>query len=379
MTDLTIFYNTTGFAYFELSNIIMILISLVILYIGFQKRSESIALIPIGFGMLFANIPGISNVMQDIYSDFSILNYFNAGLTSGIYPALILLGIGAMTDFSSIIANPKMLVIGFAVQIAIFTTFVCALLFGFSSYDSAAIGMLSSVNIPVAIFLTLKMSPDLVIMIGITIYLLNALIPILQPPIIKLLTTPKERVIQMEPLRVVSQREKMIYPIMGFIVSSLIAPGCAIMLGMFFLGNLLRECGMVKQLVITARTTMLDICTILIGLCLGGMASGVVVLNKESLFVLLLGIVAFMIATASGIISAKFMNFFITKKINPILGAAGISAIPNSSKLVDEIGQANNTDLKEHSMAPGVAGVIGSTVVAGVIMGLMGGYLIITM
>ena len=372
MIDFTIFYNSTGLSYFDSSHIIMIIIALIIMYIGIQKRYDALTLIPISFGMLFANIPGVDQMFQSINYEGTILNIFKQGLTNGIYPALIFIGIGAMTDFTSLIANPKLMFIGFAAQIGIFTAFMGALLLGFTIYDSATISVLGSGNAPVILFLTSQLNMQLMAIIGLTIYLLIAFVPIFQPPIIKLMTTPKERAIQMKEPRMVSQKERMVYPIIGFIITSLIAPAGAIFLGMFFLGNLLRECSIVKQLATTFRTVMIDICTILIGLCIGAMASGLVILNKESYFILFLGIFAFILATASGIIGAKFLNLFLSDKINPVIGAAGVSVIPGSAKLVDKIGRENNTLLLEHAMAPSVAGVIGSTVVAGVILGMLG-------
>jgi oxaloacetate decarboxylase beta subunit len=353
----------------------MIFLGLTFIYLAIQKNYEPLLLVPIGFGMIFANIPGIDDLLQSIDSPGSVMYYLYQGVQMGIYPPLIFLGVGAMTDFSSLIANPKLVFLGFAAQFGIFTTFMGALLLGFSVTDAASIGIIGSSDGPTSIFLASRLSPHLLATIAIAAYSYMALVPILQPPVIRLLTTPKERVIRMNTPRVVSRRERMLFPVVAFIITSLIAPAGAILLGMLFFGNLLRESGVVERLANTARTALIDICNILIGLCIGATTSGYLFLKTDTLLIIGLGAISFMLATASGVLGAKFMNLFLKDKdkINPIIGAAGLSVMPGAARVCQKVGQEYDKGnyLLMHAMGPSVAGIIGSAVLAGVLLGVL--------
>ena len=373
MSDLSSFFYTTGFPYLNFLNVLMIGIALVIIYLAVTKSYEPLLLIPIGFGILLANVPGISELMQSIEDEGTTLYTLYQGVKKGIYPPLIFLGVGAMTDFSSLIANPKLVFLGVAAQFGIFATFMGSLFLGFTIMESASIGIIGSSDGPTTIFLASRLSPHLLGPIALAAYSYMALVPIIQPPIIRLLTTPKERVIKMKTPRLVSKKEKIIFPIVAFLATGLIAPAGAILLGMLFFGNLLRESGVVERLANTARTALIDICTILIGLCIGATTSGTAFMKKESLLIFTLGAISFMLATASGIMGAKIMNLFLKEKINPIIGAAGLSVMPGSARIAQKVGQEYDKSnyLLMHAMAPNVAAVIGSAVVAGVFLGIL--------
>jgi oxaloacetate decarboxylase beta subunit len=365
---------TTGFPYFRVSNVAMILIGVLLIYLAIRKNYEPLLLIPIGFGMTFANIPGIDALAQSVDSEGSVMYFLYQGVRLGIYPPLIFMGVGAMTDFSSLIANPKLIFLGFAAQFGIFTTFLGALFLGFSITDAASIGIIGSSDGPTAIFLASRLSPELLGTIALAAYSYMALVPIIQPPVIRLLTTPRERVIRMKTPRMVSRREKILFPIAAFIITSIIAPAGAILLGFLFFGNLLKEAGVVDRLATTAKTAIIDICTILIGLCIGATTSGALFLRPETIMIIALGCGSFMLATASGVMGAKIMNLFVKEKINPIIGAAGLSVVPGSARVCQKVGQEYDKGnfLLMHAMAPNVSGVIGSTVVAGVLLGALG-------
>ena len=374
MREITNFYYTTGFAYLGIQNVIMITIAMGIIYLAIVKKYEPLLLLPIGFGMTLGNLPGIAEMMLGIYDEGTTLNTLYMGVLRGIYPPLIFLGVGAMTDFSSLIANPRLVFLGFAAQFGIFATFMGALWMGFSLPDAASIGIIGSSDGPTVIFLASRLSPHLLGTLALAAYSYMAVVPIIQPPVIRLLTTDKERIIRMKTPRLVSKREKILFPIIAFIATSLIAPAGSILLGMLFFGNLLRESGVVERLANTAKSSLIDICTIIIGICIGATTQGSVFLQLQTLMIIGMGAFSFMMATGAGVLGAKCMNLFLKEKINPIIGAAGLSVMPGAARVVQKVGQEydKNNFLLMHAMAPNVAGVIGSAVVAGVFLGILG-------
>ena len=308
-----------------------------------------------------------------VYDPGSVLSYIYFGVTQGIFPPLIFLGIGAMTDFSTMLSNPKLILLGAAAQVGIFITLIGALFLGFTPEESGAIGIIGGADGPTAIFLASKLAPHLLGAIAIAAYSYMALVPVIQPPIMKLLTTRKERLIRMKPPRVVSKREKMIFPVAAFLISAMIAPGSIALIGMLFFGNLLKESCVTERLAQTARTAMVDIVTILLGFSVGASTQAQTFLQPRSLLIFGLGAFSFAIATAGGVLFAKFMNFFVKEKINPLVGAAGVSAVPDAARVAQMMGQKEdpNNFLLMHAMAPNVAGVIGSAIAAGVLWSVM--------
>ena len=347
---------------------------IVFIYLGITKEFEPLLLVPIGFGMVVGNIPGMAAQGLGVENEGSVLSYLYFGVKKGVYPSLIFLGIGAMTDFSTLIANPRLILLGAAAQFGIFATFMGSLLLGFNVLESASIGIIGGADGPTSIFLASKMAPHMLGSIALAAYSYMALVPVIQPPIMRLLTTKKERVIRMKALRVVSKREKIIFPIVAFIVTSFIAPGSAVLLAMLFLGNLLKECGVTERLAGTARTSLIDIVTVLIGLTVGAKTTADVFLTPATIKIFILGAASFSVATAAGVIFAKIMNLFTRNKINPLIGAAGVSAVPASARVVQVEGQKYDRTnyLVMHAMAPNVAGVVGSAVAAGVLLGILG-------
>ena len=366
--------NTTGFINFSWGNVVMILAGIVFIYLAIVKGFEPLLLVPIGFGIVVGNIPGLLEQGLGVVSEGSVLNYLYFGVNKGIYPSLIFLGIGAMTDFSTLIANPELILLGAAAQVGIFGTFLGALLLGFNVLEAASIGIIGGADGPTSIFLASKLAPNLIGPIALAAYSYMALVPVIQPPIMKLLTTPKERLIRMKPPRQVSKREKIFFPVITFLVTAIIAPGGAILLAMLFLGNLLKECGVTERLALTARTSLIDIVTVLVGFTVGAKTTADVFLTPQSLGIFFLGAFAFAIATACGVLFAKFMNLFIKDKINPLIGNAGVSAVPASARVSQVMGQKYDPTnyLLMHAMAPNVAGVVGSAVAAGVLLGILG-------
>ncbi|HOR02806.1 MAG TPA: sodium ion-translocating decarboxylase subunit beta [Candidatus Syntrophosphaera sp.] len=366
--------NTTGFVNFSWGNVVMILAGIVFIYLAIVKGFEPLLLVPIGFGIVVGNIPGLLEQGLGVVSEGSVLNYLYFGVNKGIYPSLIFLGIGAMTDFSTLIANPKLILLGAAAQVGIFGTFLGALLLGFNVLEAASIGIIGGADGPTSIFLASKLAPNLIGPIALAAYSYMALVPVIQPPIMKLLTTPKERLIRMKPPRQVSKKEKIFFPVITFLVTAIIAPGGAILLAMLFLGNLLKECGVTERLALTARTSLIDIVTVLVGFTVGAKTTADVFLTPQSLGIFFLGAFAFAIATACGVLFAKFMNLFIKDKINPLIGNAGVSAVPASARVSQVMGQKYDPTnyLLMHAMAPNVAGVVGSAVAAGVLLGILG-------
>jgi oxaloacetate decarboxylase beta subunit len=355
---------------FAWGNLVMLGIGCLFIYLGIAKDYEPLLLVPIGFGMLVGNIPLTSGMNIGIYEPGSVLNVLYNGVTQGWYPSLIFLGIGAMTDFSAMLSNPRLILLGAAAQAGIFLTFAGSLLLGFAEKDAAAIGIIGGADGPTAIFLSSQLAPHLLGAIAVAAYSYMALVPVIQPPIIKLLTSRQERLIRMKPSRPVSKRIRIIFPIAAFILCASIAPGAISLLGFLFFGNLLKESGVTERLAKTARNSLIDIVTILLGLCVGASTDASRFLTPASVKIALLGAVSFCVATAAGVLFAKFMNLFARDKINPIIGAAGVSAVPDSARVCQMVGAREDPQnfLIMHAMAPNVAGVIGSAVAAGVFL-----------
>lgn len=367
------FLETTGFASMTLGNAIMILIGIAFITLAIRKDYEPLLLVPIGMGAIVGNIPVIDGMALSVYDQGSVLSYLYFGVSQGVYPPLIFLGIGAMTDFSTMLSNPKLVLLGAAAQIGVFLTFVGAIWLDFSLKESGAIGIIGGADGPTAIFLSAKLAPHLLGAIAIAAYSYMALVPVIQPPIMRLLTTRTERLIRMSPPRKVSKREKMFFPIAAFLISTMIAPGAIVLLGMLFFGNLLKESLVTERLARTARSAMIDIVTILLGFAVGASTQADTFLTRQSLLIFGLGALSFAIATAGGVIFAKCMNLFLTEKINPLVGAAGVSAVPDSARVVQMVGQQEDPHnfLLMHAMAPNVAGVIGSAIAAGVLWAVL--------
>ncbi len=382
------FLRTTGFASMTLGNLIMIVIGIVFIALAIMKDYEPLLLVPIGMGAIVGNIPVIPGMSLSVYDSHawvldesgqiqyvagSVLSYLYIGVSQGIYPPLIFLGIGAMTDFSTMLSNPKLVLLGAAAQVGVFLTFLGAIWLSFSFKEAGAIGIIGGADGPTAIFLAAKLAPELLGAIAIAAYSYMALVPVIQPPIMRLLTTRKERLIRMAPPRKVSKREKMIFPVAAFLISTLIAPGAIVLLGMLFFGNLLKESMVTERLARTARSAMIDVVTILLGFSVGASTQADTFLTPASLLIFGLGAASFAIATAGGVLFAKLMNLFLTEKINPLVGAAGVSAVPDSARVVQMVGQQEDPHnfLLMHAMAPNVAGVVGSAIAAGVLWSVL--------
>jgi len=367
----------------------MIVVGLLLLYLAIRKGFEPLLLVPIGFGTILVNIPGASFDAAPIYNALGhmeqpggLLFYiYHVGIETGIFPLLIFMGVGAMTDFGPMLANPRTLFLGAAAQFGIFATVMGAIglsYFGvldFSIKDAASIGIIGGADGPTAIYVSSLLSPDLLGAIAVAAYSYMALVPIIQPPIIKLLTTKKERQIKMEQLRTVSTKEKIVFPLALLLLVALLLPTAAPLLGMFCLGNLMRECGVVTRLSDTAQNALINTVTIFLGLGVGSKMSADKFLNAETLGILLLGVLAFCIGTASGVLMAKMMNKLGKHSINPLIGSAGVSAVPMAARVSNKMGLQENphNHLLMHAMGPNVAGVIGSAVAAGVMISLVGG------
>jgi len=352
----------------------MIVSGLVFIYLGISKEFEPLLLVPIGFGIVVGNIPGVSEQGLGVTDSGSVLNYLYFGVNKGVYPSLIFLGIGAMTDFSTLIANPRLILLGAAAQFGIFATFMGSILLGFNIMEAASIGIIGGADGPTSIFLASKLAPHLLGSIALAAYSYMALVPVIQPPIMRLLTTKKERLIRMKALRVVSKKEKIIFPLVAFVVTTFISPGSVVLLAMLFLGNLLKESGVTERLAQSARSVLIDVVTVLIGLTVGAKTTAAVFLTPATIKIFLLGATAFAVATAAGVLFAKIMNLFTKNKINPLIGNAGVSAVPASARVSQMIGQQYDRTnyLLMHAMAPNVAGVVGSAVAAGVLLGILG-------
>ncbi|HOH60565.1 MAG TPA: sodium ion-translocating decarboxylase subunit beta [Candidatus Cloacimonadota bacterium] len=374
MQELLQFIQTTGFLNVEIGNLIMMAAGMLFVYLGIAKEFEPLLLVPIGFGMIVGNIPGLAAQGLGVENEGSVLNYLYFGVKKGIYPSLIFMGVGALTDFSALIANPRLILLGAAAQFGIFATFMGSLLLGFNIMESASIGIIGGADGPTSIFLASKLAPHLLGSIALAAYSYMALVPVIQPPIMRLLTTKNERLIRMKALRVVTKREKIFFPIVAFIVTALIAPGSAILLAMLFLGNLLKESGVTERLANSARTVLIDVVTVLIGLTVGAKTTADVFLTPATIKIFILGAASFAVASAAGVLFAKMMNLFSKNKINPLIGSAGVSAVPAAARVSQVEGQKYDRSnyLLMHAMAPNVAGVVGSAVAAGVLLGIFG-------
>lgn len=370
------FWSFTGFYNCTWQHILMLAVGALLIALGIVKKWEPLLLVPIGFGIIIGNIPLPAGMNIGIYEEGSVLNILYQGVVKGWYPPLIFLGIGAMTDFSSLISQPRLMLIGAAAQVGIFGAFLIALALGFTPAEAGAIGIIGGADGPTAIFLSSKLAPNLLGAIAVSAYSYMALVPVIQKPIMLLLTTKKERLIRMQPPRQVSRRERILFPVIAFLITAFIVPSGIPLLGMLFFGNLLRESGVTNRLAETARGPLIDVVTTLIGLTVGASTQADQFLNAESLKIFLLGLISFVIATFSGVLFAKLMNLFLKEghKINPLIVNAGVSAVPDSARVSETVGREFDKDnhLLMQAMAPNVAGVIGSAVAAGLLLGFLG-------
>jgi len=378
LEHLVIFFQYSAFANMTMGHVVMLCVGLIFIYLAITKEYEPLLLVPIGFGMLLGNIPfnTAANLQIGVYESGSVLNYLYFGVIKGIYPPLIFLGIGAMTDFSTLLSNPRLILLGAAAQLGIFGAYMIALALGFNTLEAAAIAIIGGADGPTAIFLSSKLAPHLVGAIAVSAYSYMALVPVIQPPLMRLLTTDKERKIRMKPPRSVTRAEKIMFPIIGLLLTTFITPSGLPLLGMLFFGNLLKESGVTKRLADTARNALIDIVTILIGITVGASTQATTFLTPQSIGIFALGAVSFMIATCGGIIFVKAMNLFLSEenKINPLIGNAGVSAVPDSARVSQMIGLRYDptNHLLMHAMAPNVAGVIGSAIAAGILLSFLG-------
>ena len=397
MDALVNFLKQTGFSMFaegdNWKNLIMIAIGCLLLWLAIKKQFEPLLLLPIAFGMILTNLPGAGMYHAELWDKFldpqnpayhsfgaimangGLLDILYIGVKAGIYPCLIFLGVGAMTDFGPLLANPKSLLLGAAAQLGIFTTYIAANAWlGFTPAEAGSIGIIGGADGPTAIFVTTRLAPHLLGPIAVAAYCYMALVPVIQPPIMKLLTTKKERAIVMKELRPVSKREKIIFPIVVTVFVALLVPSAAPLIGCLMLGNLMRECGVVERLSKTVQNELCNIVTIFLGISVGATATAEVFLQWKTIGIVVLGVVAFGFGTAGGVLLAKFMNLSLTHKINPLIGSAGVSAVPMAARVSQKVGQKENPGnfLLMHAMGPNVAGVIGSAIAAGVLMALFG-------
>ncbi|HPE60569.1 MAG TPA: sodium ion-translocating decarboxylase subunit beta [Thiolinea sp.] len=388
MESLLLLWRESGLALMTPGQAVMLLVGLVLLYLAISKKFEPLLLLPISVGTLLANMPGAGFEAAPVYdaaghllSPGGLMYYiYEAGIATGLFPLIIFMGVGAMTDFGPLIANPKTLLLGAAAQFGIFATVLGAValsaigILDFSIQDAASIGIIGGADGPTAIFVTSKLSPDLLGAIAVAAYSYMALVPIIQPPIMRALTTPAERAIKMEQLRPVSRNEKIVFPIVLMLLVAIFLPSAAPLLGMFCFGNLMREAGVVERLSDTTQNALINIVTIFLGLGVGSKMSADKFLNAETLGILVLGAIAFCIGTASGVLLAKLMNKLSKHPINPLIGSAGVSAVPMAARVSNKVGQEANphNHLLMHAMGPNVAGVIGSAIAAGVMIVMVG-------
>ncbi|MBT5004799.1 MAG: sodium ion-translocating decarboxylase subunit beta [Porticoccaceae bacterium] len=388
MENMTSLWASSGLAQIQLGQSVMMAVGLLLLFLAIRKGFEPLLLVPIGFGTILANIPGagfdaapVYDALGHMQSPGGLLYYiYHAGIETGLFPLVIFMGVGAMTDFGPLLANPKTLLLGAAAQVGIFTTVLGAVglshfgILDFSIRDAASIGIIGGADGPTAIFVTSKLSPDLLGAIAVAAYSYMALVPIIQPPIMRALTTPAERQIEMVQLRPVSKPERIVFPLTLLVLVALLLPDAAPLLGMFCFGNLMRECGVVNRLSDTTQNALINIVTIFLGLGVGSKMSAEKFLNAETMGILALGAIAFCIGTASGVLMAKLMNVISTHKVNPLIGAAGVSAVPMAARVANKVGLESNPQnfLLMHAMGPNVAGVIGSAIAAGVMINLVG-------
>ena len=380
------FVESTGFAHAgDWQQWVMIVVSCVLLYLAIVKKFEPLLLLPIAFGMLLTNLPMAGMYHSSLFegghvhwaefsSDAGLLDYFYLGVKLGIYPPLIFLGVGAMTDFGPLIANPKSLLMGAAAQLGIFLAFILALLFGFDDHVAASIGIIGGADGPTAIYVTSILAPEYLGPIAVAAYTYMALVPVIQPPIMKACTTQREREVKMEQLRPVSQKEKIVFPIVVTIFVALLVPSAAVLVGMLMLGNLLAMSGVTDRLSKTAQNELMNIVTIFLGVSVGATTNGAIFLSATTLLIILLGVIAFAFGTFGGVMIGKLMYKLSGGKINPLIGSAGVSAVPMAARVSQKVGQEANPSnfLLMHAMGPNVAGVIGSAVAAGVLLSLFG-------
>ena len=384
------FLNDTGFAQLFAGNwlcLVMIVVACVLFYLAIVKKFEPLLLLPIAFGMLLTYLPGAGLFHPELFdgghvhwanftnsNNVGLLDYLYLGVKLGIYPCIIFVGVGAMTDFGPLLANPKSFLLGAAAQLGIFATFLGALALGFTYAEAGSIGIIGGADGPTAIYLTSKLAPSLLGPIAVAAYSYMALVPVIQPPIMKALTTQKEREIVMKQLRKVSKKEKIVFPIVVTIFVSLLLPSAAPLIGCLMLGNLMRECGVVERLSKTVQNELMNICTIFLGISVGATTTAAAFLNFQTLAILVIGVLAFGIGSAGGVLLAKFMNLFTKNKINPLIGSAGVSAVPMAARVSQNVGQEANPGnfLLMHAMGPNVAGVIGSAVAAGILLSFLG-------
>ncbi|QUB42426.1 sodium ion-translocating decarboxylase subunit beta [Porphyromonas sp. oral taxon 275] len=369
------FYSFTGMANATMGHLIMILVGLLFIFLAIKYEFEPLLLIPIGFGMLIGNIPMQQGMQVGIYEEGSVLNILYQGVRQGWYPPLIFLGIGAMTDFTALISNPKLMLVGAAAQAGIFAAYMTALGLGFTPPEAGAIGIIGGADGPTAIFLSNRLAPHLLGAIAVSAYSYMALVPVIQPPFMRLLTTSKERVMRMKRPRQVSQTEKIIFPIAGLLLTTMLVPPALPLLGMLFFGNLLRESGVTKRLADTAKGPLIDTVTILLGVTVGASTQATEFLTGNSVLIFGLGAFSFIVATCCGVLFVKLFNLFLKpeNRINPLIGNAGVSAVPDSARISQTLGlEYDPTNyLLMHAMGPNVAGVIGSAVAAGILLSFL--------
>ncbi|MFR9650887.1 MAG: sodium ion-translocating decarboxylase subunit beta [Rikenellaceae bacterium] len=379
--SLSKFFATTGFNnLMEVEGgwryLVMIAIGCFFLYLAIKHKFEPMLLVPIGFGIIIGNIPLDAVNDISIYSSGSVLNILFMGVKKVIYPPLIFLGVGAMTDFTALLSNPKLILVGAAAQVGIFAAYMGAIALGFAANEAGSIAIIGGADGPTSLFVTSLLAPELLGAIAICAYSYMALVPVIQPPIMKLLTTKNERVIRMKPSRVVSQNEKIIFPILAFVICAFFVPAAIPLLGMLFLGNLMKECGVVKRLATTAGAQLIDIMTILIGVTVGASTQADQFLTAKTIYIFVLGALSFIVATGSGVLFVKLMNLFLKEgsKINPLIGNAGVSAVPAAARVSQNEGlKYNNTNhLLMHAMGSNVAGVVGSAIAAGILLSFLG-------
>ena len=398
MEDVLAFFSSMGFMNISWQQGVMLLLSFFLLFLAIKKQYEPLLLLPIAFGMLLTNLPGADMFHEELWASFlqpmledgvtpnpayhsygailknaGLLDVMYIGVKAGLYPCLIFIGVGAMTDFGPLIANPKSFILGAAAQVGIFITFLCANIW-FTPAEAGSIGIIGGADGPTSIFLTSKLAPHLLGPIAIAAYSYMALVPVIQPPIMRLLTTEKERKIKMKQLRTVSKTEKIIFPIIITTIVALVLPDAAPLIGCLMLGNLMKECGVVDRLSKTAQNELMNIVVIFLGLSVGATATGATFLTVKTLLILAMGIIAFSMGTAGGVLLAKFMNLFSQEKINPLIGSAGVSAVPMAARVSQAEGQKADPSnfLLMHAMGPNVAGVIGSAVAAGILLTFLG-------
>ena len=369
------FYSFTGMANATIGHLIMILVGLLFIFLAIKYEFEPLLLIPIGFGMLIGNIPMQQGMQVGIYEEGSVLNILYQGVRQGWYPPLIFLGIGAMTDFTALISNPKLMLVGAAAQAGIFAAYMTALGLGFTPPEAGAIGIIGGADGPTAIFLSNRLAPHLLGAIAVSAYSYMALVPVIQPPFMRLLTTSKERVMRMKRPRQVSQTEKIIFPIAGLLLTTMLVPPALPLLGMLFFGNLLRESGVTKRLADTAKGPLIDTVTILLGVTVGASTQATEFLTGNSVLIFGLGAFSFIVATCCGVLFVKLFNLFLKpeNRINPLIGNAGVSAVPDSARISQTLGLEYDptNSLLMHAMGPNVAGVIGSAVAAGILLSFL--------